>query len=231
MNRSTPGLPVHHQLPEFTQTQLHRVGDAILQSHPPSSPSPPAPNPSQHQSLFQWVTNIRHPSNITCCWTHALTLDISSDSNCGLAHALTLATLQDSWRLGITGCWAHALPLHTASDSTCSLAQALALDTLQDSWRLAVTGGWAHALTLDTLQGWKAFKESFQGGTHFSRREEPYYRKQRALECKKNACPGVQALQSDLMWLKIKANRLRKEKCTWFFFNLFHIILFIPWDK
>ena len=46
MNRSTPGLPVHHQLPEFTQTHAHRVGDAIQPSHPLSSPSPPAPNPS-----------------------------------------------------------------------------------------------------------------------------------------------------------------------------------------
>ena len=53
MNRSTPGLPVHHQLLEFTQTHVHQVGDAIQPSHPLSSPSPPAPNPSQHQSLFQ----------------------------------------------------------------------------------------------------------------------------------------------------------------------------------
>ena len=53
MNRSTPGLPVHHLLPEFTQTHIHRVRDAIQPSHPLSSPSPPAPNPSQHQSLFQ----------------------------------------------------------------------------------------------------------------------------------------------------------------------------------
>jgi len=51
MNRSTPGLPVHHQLPEFTQTYVHRVSDAIQPSHPLLSPSPPAPNPSQHQSL------------------------------------------------------------------------------------------------------------------------------------------------------------------------------------
>ena len=57
MNRSTPGLPVHHQLPEFTQTHVHRVRDAIQPSHPLSSPSPPAPNPSQHQSLFQWVSS------------------------------------------------------------------------------------------------------------------------------------------------------------------------------
>ena len=53
MNRSTSGLPVHHQLPEFTQTHVHRVSDAIQPSHPLSSPSPPAPNPSQHQSIFQ----------------------------------------------------------------------------------------------------------------------------------------------------------------------------------
>ena len=53
MNRSTPGLPVHFQLPEFTETHVHRVSDAIQPSHPLSSPSPLAPNPSQHQSLFQ----------------------------------------------------------------------------------------------------------------------------------------------------------------------------------
>ena len=53
MNCSTLGLPVHHHLPEFTQTHVHRVRDAIQPSHPLSSPSPPAPNPSQHQSLFQ----------------------------------------------------------------------------------------------------------------------------------------------------------------------------------
>ena len=57
MNRSTPGLPVHHQLPEFTQTHLHQVGDAIQPSHPLSSPSPPASNSSQHQSLFQRVNS------------------------------------------------------------------------------------------------------------------------------------------------------------------------------
>ena len=53
MNRSTPGLPVHHQLPDFTETHVHRVSDAIQPSHPLSSPSPLVPNPSQHQSLFQ----------------------------------------------------------------------------------------------------------------------------------------------------------------------------------
>ena len=57
MNRSTPGLPVHHQLPEFTQTHVHWVGDAIQPSHPLLSPSPPALNLSQYQSLFKWVSS------------------------------------------------------------------------------------------------------------------------------------------------------------------------------
>ena len=57
MNRSTPGFPVHHHLPEFTQTHVHRVSGAIQSSHPRSSPSRPASNPSQHQSLFQWVNS------------------------------------------------------------------------------------------------------------------------------------------------------------------------------
>ena len=55
MNHSTPGLPVHHQLPGFTQTHIHRVGDAIQSSHPLSSPSPPAFSLSQQHGLFQWV--------------------------------------------------------------------------------------------------------------------------------------------------------------------------------
>ena len=53
MNHSMPGLPVHHQVPEFTQTYVHRVGNVIQPSHPLSSLPPPAPNPSQHQDLFQ----------------------------------------------------------------------------------------------------------------------------------------------------------------------------------
>ena len=57
MNHSTPGLTVHHQLPESTQTHVPWVSDAIQPSHPLSSPSPPVPNPSQHQGLFQWVNS------------------------------------------------------------------------------------------------------------------------------------------------------------------------------
>ena len=64
MNRSTPGLPMHHQCPEFTQTHVHRVSDAIQPSHPLSSPSPPSPNPSQHQSLFQWVNSLHEVAKV-----------------------------------------------------------------------------------------------------------------------------------------------------------------------
>ena len=71
MDRSTPGLPVHHQLPEFTQTHVHWVGDAIQPSHPLSSPSPPAFNLSQHQDLFKWVSSshqVLAPHSSTHAW-------------------------------------------------------------------------------------------------------------------------------------------------------------------
>ena len=64
MNRSTPGLPVHHQLPESTQTHVHEVGDAIQPSHPLSSPSPPALNLSQHQGLFKWVSSSHQEAKV-----------------------------------------------------------------------------------------------------------------------------------------------------------------------
>ena len=71
MNRNTPGLPVHHQLPEFIQTHVHRVSDAIQPSHPLSSPSPPAHNPSQHQSLFQWVNSSHEWPK---CWSFSFSI-------------------------------------------------------------------------------------------------------------------------------------------------------------
>ena len=81
MNRSTPGLPVHHQLPEFTQTPVHQVSDAIQPSHPVSSPSPPAPNPSQHQSLFQRVNSSHEVAkSLISAWMILVT------KNLGVAH-------------------------------------------------------------------------------------------------------------------------------------------------
>ena len=64
MNHSTTGLPVHHQLPEFTQIHVHQISDAIQPSHPRLPPSPSAPNPSQHQSLFQWVNSSHEVAKI-----------------------------------------------------------------------------------------------------------------------------------------------------------------------
>ena len=64
MNRSTPGLPVHHQLSELAQTHVHRVSDAIQPSYPLSSPSPPAFTLSQHQGLFQWISSSHHVNKV-----------------------------------------------------------------------------------------------------------------------------------------------------------------------
>ena len=64
MDCSTPDLPVYHQLPEFTQTHVHRVGDAIQPSHPLSSPSPPAFSLSQHQGLFQWFSSLHQLAKV-----------------------------------------------------------------------------------------------------------------------------------------------------------------------
>ena len=76
MNPSRPGLPVHHQLPELTQTHVHRVSDAIQPSPPLSSPSPPAPNPSQHQGLFQRVNfSMRWPKY----WSFSLSISPSNE--------------------------------------------------------------------------------------------------------------------------------------------------------
>ena len=64
MDCSTPGLPVHHQLPESTQTHVHCVGDTIQPSKPLSSPSPPALNLSQHQGLFKWVSSLHQVAKV-----------------------------------------------------------------------------------------------------------------------------------------------------------------------
>ena len=69
MNRSTPGLPVHHQHPESTQTHVHCVSDAIQPSHPLSSPSPPAFNLSQHQGLFKWVSSLHWVAKVLECFS------------------------------------------------------------------------------------------------------------------------------------------------------------------
>ena len=87
MNRSTPGLPVHHQLTEFTETHIHRVSAAIQASHPLSSPSPLVLNHSQHQGLFQWVGSFA-----------------SGDHNIGVSASASVLPMNiQDWSLGLTG--------------------------------------------------------------------------------------------------------------------------------
>ena len=76
MNCSTPGLPVHHQLPEFTQTRVHQARDAIQPSHPLSSPSPPAPNLSQYQGLFKWVSSLHQVAKY---WSFSFSISPSNE--------------------------------------------------------------------------------------------------------------------------------------------------------
>ena len=85
MNHSTPGLPVHHQLPESTQTHMHWPGDAIQPSHPLLSPSPPALNLSQHQGLFKWVSSLHQVAKV---------LSFSINSNIKVLHIWTSTSNQ-----------------------------------------------------------------------------------------------------------------------------------------
>ena len=88
MNRSTPGLLVHHQVPEFTQTHVHRVSDAIQPSHPLSSPSPPAPNPFQHQSVVEDISMWEEGRKNTGCYENqfsVLHLPWPNMANCQLS--------------------------------------------------------------------------------------------------------------------------------------------------
>ena len=112
MDCRTPGLPVHHQLPEFTQTHVHWVGDAIQPSHPLSSPSPPTFNHSQHQGLFQWVSSFpqvakvlefqfqpQSPMNIQDWFPSGWTGWISLQSK-GLSRVFSNTTVQKHQLLG-----------------------------------------------------------------------------------------------------------------------------------
>ena len=115
MNRSTPGLPVHRQLLEFTETHVHWVSDAIQPSHPLSSPSPPAPNPSQHQSLFQWVNSSALMSPNICCMSDGM----NETANpllpfCTVLSVCCVNSRTLPWQCGvsITGAPENSLALH-----------------------------------------------------------------------------------------------------------------------
>ena len=141
MNCSTPGLLVHHQLPEFTQTHIHQVSDAIQPSHPPSSPFPPIPNPSQHQSLFQSVTlRMRWPKS----WSFSFSI-IPSKEHPGLI------SFRMDWLdlLAVQGTRKSLLQHHS---SKASILQHSAFFTVQLSHPYITTGK-TIALTRQTFVG------------------------------------------------------------------------------
>ena len=141
MNRSTPGLPVHQHLPEFTQTHVHRVSDAIEPSHPLSSPSPPAPNPSQHQSLFQWVNSLHEVAKY---WSFSFSI-IPSKEHPGLI------SFRMDWLdlLAVQGTLKNLLQHHS---SKASILQCSAFFMIQLSHPYMTTGK-AIALTRQTFVG------------------------------------------------------------------------------
>ena len=109
MNLSTPGLPVHHQLPEFTQTHAHRVGDAIQPSHPLSSPSPPAPNPSQHQGFSNESTlRMRWPKY----WSFSFSISPSSEHSGQISFRMDWLDL-----LAVQGTLKSLLQYHSSNPS------------------------------------------------------------------------------------------------------------------
>ena len=141
MNRSTPGLPVHHQLPEFTQTHAHRVGDAIQSSHPLSSPSPPAPNPSQHQGFSNESTlRMRWPKY----WSFSFSISLSNEHP-------GLTSFRMDWLdlLAVQGTLKSLLQYHS---SKASIFQHSAFFTVQLSHPYMTTGK-TIALTRQTFVG------------------------------------------------------------------------------
>ena len=129
MDRSTPGLPVHHQLPKFTQTHVHWVGDAIQPSHPLLPPSPPTLNFPQHQGLFQWV-------GYSC--------QVSQNIGALAAASVLPMNIQDWFPLALTGLISlregtlESLLKHHSSKAAIFLALSFAysptLTTIRDYW-------------------------------------------------------------------------------------------------
>ena len=141
MNRSMPGLPVHHQLPEFTQTHIHQVSDAIQSSHPLLSPSPPAPNPSQHQGLFQRVSFcIRWPKY----WSFSFSISPSNEHPGLISFRMDWLDL-----LAVQGTLKSLLQHHS---SKASILRHLAFFIVQLSHQYKTTGK-TIALTRQTFVG------------------------------------------------------------------------------
>ena len=128
MNRRTPGLPVHHQLPEFTQTHIHWVGNAIQPSHPLSSPSPPVPIPSQHQGLFQSTLRMRWSKY----WSFSFSISPSNEHP-------GLISIRMDWLdlLAVQGTLKSLLQQHSskASSPVLSFLHSPTLTSIHDHWK------------------------------------------------------------------------------------------------
>ena len=140
MNCSMPGIPVHHQLPRFTQTHVHRDGDAIHPSHPMSSRSPPAPNPSQHQGLFQWVNSSHEVAKVlefqlqhqSFQWTPRADRLLNGliGSPCSWRDSLKSSLEESFWR-AVVGGWQYIV--YTYSFAYCNQSVPCPVPTV-DSW-------------------------------------------------------------------------------------------------
>ena len=129
MNRSTPGLPVHQHLPEFTQTHVHRVHDAIQPSHPRSSPFPPAPNPSQYQSLSNESTLLmRWPKY----WSFSFSIGPSKEMPGLISFRMDWLDL-----LAVQGTLKSLLQHHSSriNSSALSLLHSPTLTSIHDHWK------------------------------------------------------------------------------------------------
>ena len=129
MNRSTPGLPVHYQLPEFTQTHVHWVGDAIQLSHPLSPPSPPALNLSRHQGLFRWVGSSHQ---VAKDWSFSFSSSPSGEHS-------GLISFRIDWfdLLAVQGTLKSLLQHHSSKASIlwCSAFFIVQLTSIHDHWK------------------------------------------------------------------------------------------------
>ena len=115
MSPNTPDLSVHHQLPEFTQTHVYQIGDVIQPSHPLSSPSPAAPNSSQHQGLFQWVN-----SPISFTGPHFSHMKVEKNNATMFTNQLWELPMKDVGQIQITGLLKKTTTTHHLAQVTLS---------------------------------------------------------------------------------------------------------------
>ena len=143
MDHSTPGLPVHHQLPELAQTHVHRVGDAVQPSHPLSAPSPPAFHLSEHQGLFQWVGSFRGPKH----WSFSFSISPSKPTH---DPNLNITTGKNTFRASAGGFFTTEQPGKPDSVTHKHMSKVF-LDASVQSQTLSTRLEWVLLLTLGSF--------------------------------------------------------------------------------